>query len=41
MTADAPVSPEDARKLVEQGRALTTQRRTAEGFELLFRWVRS
>ena len=41
MTADAPVSPQDARKLVEQGRADTTQRRVAEGFELLFRWVRS
>ena len=38
MTADAPVSPADAAKLVEQGRALTTQRRAGAGFELLFRW---
>lgn len=38
MTRDAEVSPEDARKLVEQGRALTTQRRAGDGFELLFRW---
>lgn len=39
MAADAPVLLEDARKLVELGRAVTTQRRVGDGFQLLFRWV--
>ena len=41
MHPDAPVLIEDARRLVEQGRAITAQRRVPGGFELLFRWVRS